>query len=99
MNSTISGLFIAWNRQPLPLAITNSRDRAALDKFFSGHGLLDHLVIATGGAKGLGDFSGLSFGVLEEGVGEKFCPQLETLQAALSFINAGGGVTVITVYG
>jgi NAD(P)-dependent dehydrogenase (short-subunit alcohol dehydrogenase family) len=74
----------------------DSRDRAALDKFFSGHGLLDHLVIATGGAKGLGEFSGLSLGVLEEGFAEKFWPQLETLQAALSFINAGGSVTLIT---
>lgn len=74
----------------------DSRDRAALDKFFSGYGALDHLVIATGGAKGLGEFSGLSLGVLQEGFAEKFWPQLETLQAALSFINAGGSVTLIT---
>lgn len=74
----------------------DSRDRAALNKFFSGHGALDHLVIATGGAKGLGEFSGLPLGVLLEGFAEKFWPQLETLQAALSFINAGGSVTLIT---
>ena len=74
----------------------DSRDRAALDNFFAGHGQLDHLVIATSGGKGMGEFGGLSLGVLREGFDEKFWPQLETVQAALPFINAGGSITLIT---
>jgi len=74
----------------------DSRDRAALDNFFAGHGQLDHLVVATSGGKGMGEFAGLSLGVLREGFAEKFWPQLETVQAALPFINAGGSITFIT---
>lgn len=77
-------------------ACVDSTDRAALDEFFSGHGRLNHLVIVTGGAKGIGEFSGLSLGVLREGFAEKFWPQLETLQAALPFLMDGGSVTLIT---
>ena len=74
----------------------DSRDRAALDKFFAGHGQLDHLVITTSGGKGMGEFAGLSLAILREGFAEKFWPQLETVQAALPFINAGGSITLIT---
>jgi NAD(P)-dependent dehydrogenase (short-subunit alcohol dehydrogenase family) len=74
----------------------DSRDRAALDTFFAEHGQLDHLVIATSGGKGMGEFGGLSLGVLREGFDEKFWPQLETLQAALPYLNEGGSVTLIT---
>lgn len=74
----------------------DSRDRAALDKFFAGHGELDHLIIATSGAKGLGEFAGLSLAVLREGFAEKFWPQLETLQAALPYVRRGGSITLIT---
>ncbi len=74
----------------------DSRDRAALDKFFTGHGRLDHLVITTSGGKGMGEFAGLSLGVLREGFAEKFWPQLETLQAALPYMNDGGSVTLVT---
>ncbi len=74
----------------------DSRDRPALDKFFAGHGQLDHLVITTSGGKGMGEFAGLSLGVLREGFAEKFWPQLETLQAALPYMNDGGSVTLVT---
>lgn len=72
------------------------KDRAALDNFFAGHGQLDHLVVAASGAKGMGEFAGLSLGVLREGFAEKFWSQLETVQAALPFVNAGGSITLIT---
>jgi NAD(P)-dependent dehydrogenase (short-subunit alcohol dehydrogenase family) len=74
----------------------DSKDRVALDAFFSELGPVDHLVIAVGGSKGMGEFSALSLGELREGFAEKFWPQLETLQAALPSMVAGGSVTIIT---
>jgi len=74
----------------------DSKDRVALDVFFSDLGAVDHLVIAAGGSKGMGEFSGLSLDVLREGFAEKFWPQLQTLQAALPSMAAGGSVTLIT---
>lgn len=71
-------------------------DRKALDVFFAAQGPMDHLVIAAGGAKGMGEFAGLSLATLREGFAEKFWPQLETLQAALPYLRAGGSVTLIT---
>ena len=74
----------------------DSRDRKALDVFFAGHGPVDHLVIAASGGKGMGEFAGLSLDLLREGFAEKFWPQLETLQAALPYLRAGGSVALIT---
>jgi NAD(P)-dependent dehydrogenase (short-subunit alcohol dehydrogenase family) len=74
----------------------DSGDRAALDVFFAGHGPVDHLIIAAGGSKGLGEFAGLSLATLKEGFAEKFWLQLETLQAALPYLRVGGSVTLIT---
>jgi len=74
----------------------DSGDRAALDQFFAESGPFDHLVIATSGGKGMGEFAGLSLTVLREGFAEKFWPQLETMQAALPYIKPGGSITLIT---
>lgn len=73
----------------------DSKDRVALDAFFSELGPVDHLVIAAGGSKGMGEFAALSLGELREGFAEKFWPQLETLQAALPVMAAGGSITLI----
>ena len=74
----------------------DSGDRAGLDQFFAESGPFDHLVIATSGGKGMGEFAGLSLTALREGFAEKFWPQLETMQAALPYIKPGGSVTLIT---
>lgn len=74
----------------------DSKDRVALDAFFSELGPVDHLVVATSGAKGMGEFSGLSLDVLREGFAEKYWAQLETIQAALPSMVAGGSITLIT---
>lgn len=75
---------------------TDGRDRGALDKLFADTGAFDHLVITSGGSKGMGEFAGLSLEVLQEGFAEKFWPQLETLQAALPYLREGGSVTLVT---
>jgi len=74
----------------------DSKHRVALDAFFSELGRVDHLVIAAGGAKGMGEFSALSMDELREGFAEKFWPQIETVQAALPVLGKEGSVTLIT---
>lgn len=80
----------------LRAANVDGRDRVALDTFFAGHGPVDHLVVALGGSKGMGEFSTLSLGELREGFAAKFWPQLETLQSALPYLRAGGSVNLVT---
>lgn len=77
-------------------ATMDSNNRKELDAFFSTQGGLDHLVIALSGAKGAGKFADLSLKDLREGFEGKFWPQLNTLQAALPYINKGGSITLIT---
>ena len=77
-------------------AAMDSNNREELDQFFSTRGNIDHLVIALSGAKGAGKFSELSLNELREGFEGKFWPQLNTLQAALPYINKGGSITLIT---
>jgi len=86
----------AAEKEGIRAVYVDSKDRVALDAFFSELGRVDHLVIAAGGSKGMGEFAGLSLEVLGEGFAEKFWPQLETLQAALPSMAAGGSVTLIT---
>jgi len=74
----------------------DSKDRVALDAFFSELGTVDHLVIAAGGSKGMGEFAALSLDELRDGFAEKFWPQLETLQAALPVMAREGSITLIT---
>jgi NAD(P)-dependent dehydrogenase (short-subunit alcohol dehydrogenase family) len=80
----------------LAAAAVDSRERPALDRFFAEQRVVDHLVIAAGGSKGLGEFATLSLGELREGFDAKFWPHLETLQAALPFLSAGASVTLVT---
>jgi len=77
-------------------AAVDSRDRRALENFFSGHGELHHLVISLSGSKGIGMFSELSLSTLKEGFDEKFWPVLNTLQIASPYIVDNGSVTVVT---
>jgi NAD(P)-dependent dehydrogenase (short-subunit alcohol dehydrogenase family) len=77
-------------------AAMDSNNRKELDAFFSAQGGVDHLVIALSGAKGAGKFADLSLKDLREGFEGKFWPQLNTLQAALPYINKGGSITLIT---
>ncbi|GGA95768.1 SDR family oxidoreductase [Puia dinghuensis] len=86
----------AAQREGLSAVIVDCGDRKELDAFFASYGPVDHLVIALGGSKGMGEFAGLSLALLREGFAEKFWPHLETLQAALSYLRSGASVTLIT---
>ncbi|KAG4080559.1 hypothetical protein HA402_014017 [Bradysia odoriphaga] len=77
-------------------AAMDSNNRKELDAFFQSQGSFDHLVIALSGAKGAGKFADLSLADLREGFDGKFWPQLNTLQAALPYLNKGGSITLIT---
>jgi NAD(P)-dependent dehydrogenase (short-subunit alcohol dehydrogenase family) len=80
----------------LTTASVDSRGRQALDRFFAAHGVIDHLVIAAGGGKGMGEFATLSLAELREGFDAKFWAHLETLQAALPYLQKGASVTLVT---
>ncbi|MEZ2444692.1 SDR family oxidoreductase [Chitinophaga sp. RCC_12] len=74
----------------------DSNNRDELDEFFRTQGNFDHLVIALSGAKGAGAFAELLLQDLRDGFEGKFWPQLNTLQAALPYVNKGGSITLIT---
>ncbi|MBO9202210.1 MULTISPECIES: SDR family oxidoreductase [Niastella] len=76
--------------------VVDSSDRTALDAFFKQTGSFDHLVITVSGSKGMGNFAELSLADLRAGFEGKFWPQLNTLQAALPYLNNSGSVTLIT---
>lgn len=80
----------------LKAAAVDIRDRKALDTFFAAHGAVDHVVIAAGGGKGMGEFATLSLDELREGFEAKFWAHLETFQSALPHIPAGGSATFVT---
>jgi len=82
--------------QNITSAVLDSSDRGAVDSFFNQQGMIDHLVIALSGAKGGGMFADLALQDLRDGFEGKFWPQLNTLQAALPYMNGGGSVTLIT---
>ena len=76
--------------------MVDSTDRTSVELFFKKHGKFDHLVIAVSGCKGIGNFSELSLQTLREGFDQKFWAQLETMQAALPYVNKGGSMTLVT---
>jgi len=76
--------------------LVDSNDRCALDAFFNQTGAFDHLVISLSGSKGMGNFTELSLDNLRAGFEGKFWPQLNTLQAALPFMNNSGSITLVT---
>lgn len=80
----------------LQAAMLDSTSRPALDAFFQNFGTFDHLVISLSGSKGAGNFADLSLDVLKQGFEEKYWAILNTMQAALPFINNGGSITLVT---
>jgi NAD(P)-dependent dehydrogenase (short-subunit alcohol dehydrogenase family) len=71
-------------------------DRAALDRFFSRLGRIDHLVLTLSGGEGAGAFNALDLASLRRGFEAKFWPQLEAAQAALSVLRRDGSLTFVT---
>lgn len=83
-------------RAGLQTAQVDSSSPTALETFFKSAGKVDHLVIALGSTKGLGNFSELSLEDLRAGFEEKYWPHLNTLKAALPYVNTTGSITLIT---
>jgi NAD(P)-dependent dehydrogenase (short-subunit alcohol dehydrogenase family) len=77
-------------------ALLDSGNSLALQEFFLANGTFHHLVIALSGAKGGGAFSFLSLADLREGFESKFWPHLQTIQAALPYLEKDGSITIIT---
>lgn len=67
-----------------------------LEAFFGSYGSIDHLVIALGSTKGVGNFKELSFEGLREGFDEKYWAHLYTLRAALPYLKERASVTLVT---
>lgn len=80
----------------LQTQVLDSTDRNATDAFFKNLGTIDHLVISVSGSKGMGNFADLSLTVLREGFEQKFWAHVNTLQAALPYMNKNGSITLIT---
>lgn len=81
---------------PLRGEVVDATDRAALDAFFAAAGPVDHLLLALGSGAGAGEFRQLDLGDLHTGFAAKFWPQLNTLQASLPVLRAGGSVTLVS---
>jgi NAD(P)-dependent dehydrogenase (short-subunit alcohol dehydrogenase family) len=82
-----------------PGAIAHRLDAASpaeLAAFFAADTRYDHLVLALSGASGGGTFPDLDLNTLRAGFEGKFWLHLQTLQAALPRLRAGGSVTFIT---
>lgn len=86
----------AAKQKGLQTAQADSSDPDALKSFFDAQGNIDHLVIAVGSTKGLGHFIDLALEDLRAGFEEKYWSQLNTLKAALPYINKKGSITLIT---
>jgi len=100
-NVTITGrnaakLELAKQQTGVSGKILDSSDRAQVDTFFREQGKIDHLIIALSGSKGGGVFAELPLQDLRDGFEGKFWPQLNTLQAAIPYMNTGGSITLIT---
>ncbi|MDQ0108684.1 NAD(P)-dependent dehydrogenase (short-subunit alcohol dehydrogenase family) [Chitinophaga terrae (ex Kim and Jung 2007)] len=74
----------------------DSTNRPALDTFFKQQGNIDHLVISLSGGKGMGELADLPVEDLRSGFEGKFWPILNTLQAALPYLNKTGSITIVT---
>lgn len=86
----------AAKRAGLQTAQVDSSNPAALETFFKSSGKIDHLVIALGSTKGMGNFADLSLQDLRAGFEEKYWSHLNTLKAALPYVNNKGSITLIT---
>lgn len=74
----------------------DATNRDEIDKVFLEIGPFDHLIITLSSGKGAGMFKELDLSDLRKGFDGKFFPQLQTAQAALSYINKKGSITFVT---
>ncbi|EHQ24367.1 SDR family oxidoreductase [Mucilaginibacter paludis] len=81
----------------LPAFQVDSTSPAQLDNFFSNIGIVNHLVIALGSNKGLGNFKELDLDNIRKGFEEKYWSHLNTIKAALPYmVSTNGSITLLT---
>jgi len=91
-----AGKLKAAEERGLHIAAVDSSRRTELDDFFKTQGKFDHLVIALGSSKGLGNFAEASIDDIRQGFEEKYWSHLNTVQASIPYLQEGGSITLIT---
>lgn len=86
----------AARQKGLKVAQVDSRNITDLEGFFKSEGNIDHLVVALGSSKGVGNFNDLLLDDLREGFEEKYWSQLSTIKTALPYVNKNGSITLVT---
>ncbi|WP_343667346.1 SDR family oxidoreductase [Chitinophaga sp.] len=74
----------------------DSANVTALKEFFTRNGQFHHLILTLSSAKGGGPFATLDLEDLRAGFEGKFWPHLQTIQAALPWLDKNGSITIIT---
>ncbi len=87
---------VADNHQSVKVIAVDATDRKQLDSFFKQNGTFDHLIVTLSGGKGAGLFKDLNLDELRTGFEAKLFPQLNTVQAALPYLNEHGSITIVT---
>jgi NAD(P)-dependent dehydrogenase (short-subunit alcohol dehydrogenase family) len=82
---------------PVLAAELDATSRAALEEFFAGTGMVDHLVLsASPGAVGVGPIAALDEAALRQAFDGKFFAHVKAIQAALPRLRKDGSVTLVT---
>lgn len=74
----------------------DSTDAIALKNFFAQTGNFHHLILTLSSSKGGGPFATMDLAELQAGFDGKFWPHLQTIQAALPWLDKNGSITIIT---
>lgn len=74
----------------------DSTNADALKNFFAQTGHFHHLILTLSSSKGGGPFATMNLTDLRAGFDGKFWPHLQTIQAALPWLDKNGSITIIT---
>lgn len=74
----------------------DSTDNSALKEFFNKTGHFNHLILTLSSAKGAGPFATMDLNDLRAGFEGKFWPHLQTIQAALPWLDKNGSITIVS---
>jgi NAD(P)-dependent dehydrogenase (short-subunit alcohol dehydrogenase family) len=74
----------------------DATDRDALEAFFDGAGVFDHLVLSVSSGGGAGLFRELDLAALRRAIDGKFWAYVNAVQAALPHLSRQGSITMLT---
>lgn len=82
---------------PVQVTELDATNYPALDGFFAGTGMIDHLVLAASpGAVGVGPIAALDEPALRQAFDGKFFAHVKAIQAALPRLRPDGSITIVT---